>query len=158
MWHQWFNCHFTKLREYFLCAKKTQRKNDFIQKFVSSASPYSTILESSTYVNNVCCSVSAAPYEDTLFTLFTLWSECKQHFRVHTLHTLFTYVMTWGWVINDRIFIFGWTIPLSILQSQGNRLDYIIQGVSWERVFHAETFGAIWFSNWCTFHTASWVM
>ncbi len=21
--------------------------------------------------------------------------------------------MTWGWVINDRIFIFGWTIPLS---------------------------------------------
>ncbi len=22
--------------------------------------------------------------------------------------------MTWGWVINDRIFIFGWTIPLTI--------------------------------------------
>ncbi len=23
--------------------------------------------------------------------------------------------MTWGWVINDRIFIFGWTIPVSHL-------------------------------------------
>ncbi len=22
--------------------------------------------------------------------------------------------MTWGWVINDRIFIFGWTIPLIV--------------------------------------------
>ncbi len=21
---------------------------------------------------------------------------------------------TWGWVINDRIFIFGWTIPLIV--------------------------------------------
>ncbi len=24
-WHQWFNCNFTKPREYFLCAKKTKR-------------------------------------------------------------------------------------------------------------------------------------
>ncbi len=70
MWHQWFNCNFTKLREYFLCAKKTKITTLF-NKFVSSRSPYSTILESITYVNNVCCSVSAAPYVDTLFMLFT---------------------------------------------------------------------------------------
>ncbi len=25
--------------------------------------------------------------------------------------------MTWGWVIKDRIFIFGWTIPLNIVGS-----------------------------------------
>ncbi len=38
--------------------------------------------------------------------------------------------MTWGWVINDRIFIFGWTIPL--------RLEYAkfsiwtkTQGIIW---------------------------
>ncbi len=24
MWHQWFNCNFTKLREYILCANKTK--------------------------------------------------------------------------------------------------------------------------------------
>ncbi len=36
MWHQWFNRNFRKLREYFLCAKKTK------------------ILESIIYVNNVC--------------------------------------------------------------------------------------------------------
>ncbi len=30
------------------------KNNDFIQQFVSSASPYSAIAESITYVNNVC--------------------------------------------------------------------------------------------------------
>ncbi len=30
MWHQWFNLNFTKLREYFLCAKKTT----IIQRFL----------------------------------------------------------------------------------------------------------------------------
>ncbi len=69
------------------------QNNDFIRQFFSSASPYSAILESITYVNNVCCSVSAAPYVDALFTLFPLWSERKQHICIHTLHTLFTYVI-----------------------------------------------------------------
>ncbi len=59
MWHQWFNRNFVKLREYFLCAKKT--KITTIQQFVS-ASPYSAILEYHDVksVNNVnisawCC-------------------------------------------------------------------------------------------------------
>ncbi len=30
---------------------------------------------------------------------------------------------TWGWVNDDRIFIFGWTIPLSVL---GNKVIHII--------------------------------
>ncbi len=72
---------------------KENTNNDFIQQFVSSASPYSAILESITYIINVCCSVSAAPYTDMLFMLFTLWSERKQHICIHTLHILFTYVI-----------------------------------------------------------------
>ncbi len=28
--------------------------------------------------------------------------------------------MTWGWVINDRIFIFGWTIPLRPFHTKTN--------------------------------------
>ncbi len=64
--------------------RKENKNNKFIQQFVSSTSPYNAISESITYVNNVCCSVSAAPYADTLFTSFTLWSERKQHIHVHT--------------------------------------------------------------------------
>ncbi len=41
--HQGFNRNFTKLREYFLYAKKTKITTLF--KFVSSVSPYSAILE-----------------------------------------------------------------------------------------------------------------
>ncbi len=105
MWHQWFNRNFTKLREYFFCAKKTK----ITTLFNNSSPPCHPIglapFWRVSHVNNICCSVSAAPYTDTPFML---WSERKQHILVHTL---FTYVI--GWVINDRIFIFGWTIPLS---------------------------------------------
>ncbi len=69
---------------------KENKNNVFIQKCVSSESPYSAILESITYVKNICASVSAAPYTDTLFTLFMLWSERKLRIRVHMLHTLYT--------------------------------------------------------------------
>ncbi len=55
------------LRILFVC--KENKNNDFIQQFLSSASHLSTILLSITYV---FCSVSAAPYTDTLFTLFPL--------------------------------------------------------------------------------------
>ncbi len=84
------------------------KENKNNQPFVSSASPYSAILESITYVNNICCSVSAAPYAYTLFMLFTLWFERKQHIRVHT----FAYVVyvcntlqngTIGWRGGDKL-------------------------------------------------------
>ncbi len=51
---------------------RKRKKNYFIQQFISSASLYSIVLECITFINNVCCSVSAAMYADTLFTLFTL--------------------------------------------------------------------------------------
>ncbi len=37
-----------------LFVRKENKNNDFIQQFVFSASPYSAILESITYVHNVC--------------------------------------------------------------------------------------------------------
>ncbi len=79
MWHQWFNHNFTKLWEYFLCANQ-YKNNDFILQFVSSTSTYSAILESITCVNNICCSVSAAPYTDTFCVLMRYYP--KWHFRV----------------------------------------------------------------------------
>ncbi len=33
MWHQWFNCTFMKLREYFLCTKKTKIMTSFKNVF-----------------------------------------------------------------------------------------------------------------------------
>ncbi len=54
---------------------KENKNNDFIQQYVSSVSPYSAILESITYVNNICCSVSAALYADTSSFLFSLRSK-----------------------------------------------------------------------------------
>ncbi len=52
MWHQWFNLNFTKLREYFLCARKTK----IMTLFNNSSPPRhpGAILGSITYVNNVC--------------------------------------------------------------------------------------------------------
>ncbi len=34
---------------------------------------------------------------------------------------------TWGWVINDRIFIFGWTIPLRLIT---------LKHLSWNLIIH----------------------
>ncbi len=34
--------------------RKEKKNKDFIQQFVSSALPYSAVLESITYVNNIC--------------------------------------------------------------------------------------------------------
>ncbi len=61
--------------------RKENKNKDFIQQFVSSASSYRAILESITYINNVCNVCT----RDMLFTLFTLWS--------NTLDMLFTYVI-----------------------------------------------------------------
>ncbi len=35
MWHQWFKLNYMKLREYFLCAKKTKIMTSFINLFFS---------------------------------------------------------------------------------------------------------------------------
>ncbi len=41
---------------------------------------------------------------------------------------------TWGWVNYDRIFIFGWTIPLSHWVTQGGRADYKVFRLSGSRL------------------------
>ncbi len=64
MLHQWF---YEATRILFV--RIENKNNDFIQQFVSSASPYSAILESITYTNNICCSVSVARYAGYVFTL-----------------------------------------------------------------------------------------
>ncbi len=129
MWHQWSNRNFTKPWKYFLCAKKTK-----IMTLFNNSSPLRHPIAPFciTYVNDICCSVLVAPYVDTLFMLFTLLSELNNvstYIRcICCLRIYFYYVCnlcsederrsygfgkTWGWVINDRIFIFGWTIPLT---------------------------------------------
>ncbi len=54
---------------------KENKNNDFIQQFISSASPYSAILGSITYVNNICNVYNAD-------TLFTFKSKRKQRISV----------------------------------------------------------------------------
>ncbi len=90
-----------KLWEYFLCAKKTTI--DFKQQFVSSVPHYSGILERITYVNNVCCSVSTAPYADMFFTLFTLWSERKKTYP-------HSYVAWWYFIVR-QVWYLTWQYP-----------------------------------------------
>ncbi len=53
MWHQWFNRNFYEATR-IVCVCNKNKNHNFIQQFVSSASPYSAILESITYVNNKC--------------------------------------------------------------------------------------------------------
>ncbi len=58
MWHQWFNHNFTKLRDYFLCAKKTK-----IMTLFNNSSPYSAILEMITYLCNVCTRICCLHFD-----------------------------------------------------------------------------------------------
>ncbi len=90
MWHQGFNRNFTKLQDYFLCAKKTK-----ITTLFNNSSPLhhpGAILR------------MQLMYVDTLFKL---WSECKQCIHVNTLQTLFTYVILFkmapGWRRGDEL-------------------------------------------------------
>ncbi len=64
MWLQWFNPNFTKLREYFV---RKENKNDFIQQFLVSASPWCHFGEYHIRKHHM--------YMDTLFTFR---SKCKQ--------------------------------------------------------------------------------
>ncbi len=76
------------LREHFLCSKKTK-----ITTLFNNSSPLSYRLppfgEYQKYLN-LCCDDERRP--DGFGT-------------------------TWGWVINDRIFILGWTNPLSLYKT-----------------------------------------
>ncbi len=47
-------------------------------------------------------------------------NQIASRWNLVALHVVMTrcyrFRMTWGWIINDRIFIFGWAIPLRITQ------------------------------------------
>ncbi len=91
MWHQWFNRNFMKL----LFVRKENKNNDFIQQFVSSASPYF----GEYHIRKQCM---LRIYADTLFTLFTLWSERKQRIRVHSLF-MYVILSKIGWRGGDKL-------------------------------------------------------
>ncbi len=61
MWHQWFNCNFTKLQEYFLCAKKTKIMTLF-NNLLPLRHPCAN-LESITYVINVCTQIRCLRFD-----------------------------------------------------------------------------------------------
>ncbi len=65
MWHQWFDCNFTMLQEYFVCAKK---KNILYSTISSLQGQSSAIIDACALRSYVCkqgesheCSLSAAP-------------------------------------------------------------------------------------------------
>ncbi len=121
------------LRSYKNTFRAQKTNKHFIQQFVSSTSPYSTILESITYINNVCCSESAALYADTLFAL---WSERKQRIRVHTLH-MFFYVCD---TLQNGII--GW--------SGGYKwLNKVIIFVFYVHKKYSRSFINLWLNHWC---------
>ncbi len=51
-------------------------------------------------------------FNDVLTTFLGLGSESFIRFHQKYLHLCYRFETTWGWVINDRISIFGWTNPL----------------------------------------------
>ncbi len=87
MWHQVFNGNFTKLRECFLCAKKTIITLFIQQVFSPSLPPFSSTPERNQPNQRCLCSACAK--------VLQVWN----NMRVSSL-------------INDSILIFEWTNPL----------------------------------------------
>ncbi len=130
MWHLWF-----KLQEYFFVCKEN-KNNDFIQQFFSSASTWCHFGE---YHNACVCfhlNVNKAQcmhvlrkqlhthtdtFQMALGVACCLWEGQRAlgfHHKYLNLcsedeRRFYGFGLTWGWGINDRIFIFGWTIPLN---------------------------------------------
>ncbi len=97
MWHQWFNCSFMKMRELFPY---------FIDVFyVRTISTMSFPSFWALYVSIVLLSVEGRKDLGFHQKYLSLCSKDEQRF--------YRFGTTWGWVINDRIFILGWTVPLS---------------------------------------------
>ncbi len=75
-----------------------------------------------------------------------------------SLHT-YWFGMTWGWVITDRIFIFGWTIPLNVVWERAawtffNASPFLVHGR--QKVLHvcSDMKG----SKWGQFSFFAWTM
>ncbi len=92
--------YFYKLQEYFLCAKNTK-----IMTLSNSFSLLTIFLGLGTFQLH-CCLCRIRKLSDLIKNILTWRSEDERRSC--------RFVMTWGWVINDVIYIFGWTIPLSV--------------------------------------------
>ncbi len=74
MWHQWFNCNFMKLRDYFLCTKKTK-----ITTLFNNSSPQHHPIEHHFGEYHVRKQRMQRMY---VATLFTFRSKRKQRIRI----------------------------------------------------------------------------
>ncbi len=110
MWNQWFNRNFMKLREYFLCTKKTKIMTLFNNFFA-----FVSVID--------VCSRQYHNASHGLFCIAFLSTEGQKALGFHQKYLnlcsvdeqrFYGFGMTWGWIINDRIFILGWTIPLRL--------------------------------------------
>ncbi len=131
MWHQWFNRNFMKLQEYFLWIQKT-KITTLINKLFSSLSVYDTRSRenhacvwscwcrsrcsagetgcaASCFQAEECTHTSCYCRERVLNTLTQKRRNCEEKHCFCFLCCLFCF-----WVINDRMFIFAWTIHLTL--------------------------------------------
>ncbi len=142
MWHQWLNCNFMKPREYYLCAKK--KKNYYS---TNSSLPCQSLWQYRTdifvasenygWTTDVTWTIlmmSLLPFWTLNVVVMLLQGQKALGFHQTFLNLSsederrsFGFGTTWGWVINDRTFIFGWTIPLTFrVNSQLHFLNELI--------------------------------
>ncbi len=109
MWHQWLNLNFMKLQEYFLSTKKIKIKALF-NNFFSFMSVFDA--HSQKYHNVTILTMSLLPFWALNVVVALLYMQ-GQKVNENEWRS-YGFGMTWEWVINDRIFIIGWTIPLNV--------------------------------------------
>jgi len=136
MWVQWFNINIIKRREYFWCAKKNK-----ITTYIVMAD-FKTLLQEASERYESACRISGSERQSHVISAvwrFDTRSESWFDTLIHNapklpeLHWAIGFHQkylnlcsederrsyrcgtTWGWVINDRNFILGWTNPLNII-------------------------------------------
>ncbi len=132
MWHLRFNLDFTKLRENSLCTEKTK-----IMTLFNNACHDACV----SLLNKVNCFLCRVRKLSDFIKNIFFFKDNRRSYRFGT---------TWRWVINDRSFIFGWTIPLIILETHWN-LDMADMYFVHERLFirrirnlHKISISSIW--------------
>ncbi len=135
MWHQWFKRNFTKLWEYFFVCKEN---TDCIQQF-SSTSRIPPLFS----VSNT----TRLKEHHTVVALLSMEGQKALGFHQNYLNLCpederrsYGFGATWGWVINDNVFILGWTIPLNVhdLFFRSNRV-WIISGFNLKHLYSSHT-------------------